>query len=507
MIRFPMMRLMQTGDVPIIAVDRSSKTPLYRQLYEGYREAILTRRLRPGERLPSTRRLAKELSVSRIPVLQAFELLLAEGYCEGKTGAGTFVSAVLPPGARVSSRGTEPLVASTRRGVRTLSSGPASRVAAPEPWLKGTGPFHLGRIALERFPFAAWGRLLAKHARRLDTALLGYGEAAGLPELREAIAAYVRTARGVACEPEQVLVVNGSQQALDLVARVLLEPGSRVFFEEPGYWGARDAFLAAGARLVPVPVDAEGLDVKAGIALCPNAQAAYVTPSHQFPTGVLMTASRRLELLQWARTSGAWIVEDDYDSEYRYDSLPVAALQGLDRDARVLYVGTFSKVLAPGLRIGYLVVPPDLVERFRVVRWLMDICPPALLQAVLADFLVEGSFARHLRRMRALYRDRRAALVDAIRSDLGPVLRVEGERAGLHLLAVLTGAASDRELAYRAAEDGLNTLPLSSCYLGAAKRQGFVLGYGGTEVEDIPGAVRRLARVLRGARPARREAG
>jgi GntR family transcriptional regulator/MocR family aminotransferase len=397
-------------------------------------------------------------------------------------------------------------VATARRGARVLSSGPGSRVAAPDPWLKGAGPFHLGRIALERFPFAAWRRLLARHARRLDESLLGYGDPAGLGELREAIAAYVRTARGVVCEADQVLVVNGSQQALDLVSRVLLEPGSRVFFEEPGYWGARDAFVAAGARLVPVPVDSEGLDVKAGIALCPSAQAAYVTPSHQFPTGVLMSASRRLELLHWARTSGAWIVEDDYDSEYRYESLPVAALQGLDRDARVLYVGTFSKVLAPGLRMGYLVVPPDLVERFRVVRWSMDICPPALLQAVLADFLAEGSFARHLRRMRALYRERRAALVDSLRNELGGLLRVEGERAGLHLLAVLAGGGNDRELAYRAAEDGLRTLPLSSCYLAAAKRQGFVLGYGGLDVPEIPSAVRRLARVLRDARASRREA-
>jgi GntR family transcriptional regulator/MocR family aminotransferase len=318
----------------------------------------------------------------------------------------------------------------------------------------------------------------------------------GLP-LRRALAAYLGTARAVRCEADQIMVVSGSQQALEVTARVLLDPGDPVWVEEPGYGGARDALAMAGARLVPVPVDDEGLDVAAGIRACRRARAALVTPSHQYPLGATMSAARRLQLLDWAEATGSWIVEDDYDSEYRYESQPIAALQGLDRDARVVYVGTFSKVLFPALRVGYLVVPRDLLDRFSAVREAMDICPPASSPAVLADFIGEGHFARHLRRTRLLYRERRSALVESLRRAL-PRWRVVGAEAGIHLV-VLRDRPGDRPIALRAAREGLWAMPLSACYLREPARHGLVLGYGGTSAAGMPQAVERLRGVISGS--------
>jgi GntR family transcriptional regulator/MocR family aminotransferase len=325
-----------------------------------------------------------------------------------------------------------------------------------------------------------------------------YGDPMGYRPFREAVAEYLRTSRAVRCEADQVMAVSGSQQALSLAARVLIDAGSAVWVEEPGYRGARDVLRLRNARLVPVPVDAEGLDVAAGTAKCPDATAVYVTPSHQYPLGMVMSASRRLQLLDWARRSGAWIIEDDYDSEYRYESLPIASLQGLDPDARVLYVGTFSKVLFPALRLGYLVLPADLVGRFAAVRDATDIFPPTFTQAVVADFIRDGHFARHLRRTRALYRERREALASALRTQLAGLVEAQGDEAGMHLVACLSKELDDHDVSLRAARQGLWVMPLSSCYVGRPVRRGFVLGFGGTDVRDIPGGIRRLSAVLRG---------
>jgi GntR family transcriptional regulator / MocR family aminotransferase len=318
----------------------------------------------------------------------------------------------------------------------------------------------------------------------------------GLRELREAIVTYLRTARGVRCEAEQVMVVSGSQHALDITSRVLLDPKDRVWLEEPGYTLARHLFMMAGSRLVAVPVDQEGLDVAAGKKICAKAKAVYVCPSHQYPLGVVMSASRRLQLLNWAQSTGAWIIEDDYDSEYRYESAPIASLQGLDRYSRVIYIGTFSKVLFPSVRIGYVVIPPDLVDRFVAVRQAMDIFPASLHQQVLTDFINQGHFERHIRRMRAIYHERRNALVESIGKDLGDTLKVLGGGAGLHLAVMLEKPASDVAISARAALQDLWLWPLSICYLGSAARQGFVLGFGGIPVNEMPSAVRRLRAVL-----------
>jgi len=494
----------------VIAVERTAATPLYRQIYDGYRDAIVERRLRAGERLPSTRQLAAELRISRMPVLIAFEQLLAEGYFESRVGAGTFVAGSLP-GERLArdahAAARQPVAARPPRSARPPGPGArpvSSRSEAlprPEaqPWLRGLGAFRVSQPALDRLPLRTWSRLVARHVRGANATLLSYGSAMGHEPLREAVAAYLRTARAVRCEKEQIMAVSGSQQALDLAARVLLDPGCEVWVEEPGYGGARAALSMAGARLVPVPVDEQGLDVAAGIARAPRARAAYVTPSHQYPLGMTMSAARRLQLLEWARQSGAWILEDDYDSEYRYESLPVAALQGLDRDARVIYIGTFSKVLFPALRLGYLALPADLVVRFAAVRETMDDFPATLYQAVLADFIAEGHFVRHLRRMRQLYRERRDALVEALEGELGGELRVRDGRAGMHLAATLRPGLDDRRLAAEAARQGLWIMPLSSCYLRAAAEQGLVLGYGGTGVAEIREGVRRLRELLAAA--------
>jgi GntR family transcriptional regulator / MocR family aminotransferase len=306
----------------------------------------------------------------------------------------------------------------------------------------------------------------------------------------------LRTARSLRCEAEQIMIVSGSQQALEVSARVLLDPGNSVWVEEPGYGLARDVLDLAGCRLVPVPVDLDGLNVSAGINRCRQARAVIVTPSHQFPLGVTMSASRRFQLLEWAQNTGSWIIEDDYDSEYRYESSPIASLQGLDANGRVIYVGTFSKVLFPSLRLGYLVIPSDLVDRFLAIRRAMDLGPPSFYQAVLADFIREGHFARHIRRMRVLYRDRRSALVESIGKELGSMVEVGGAEAGMHLTVTLPSGSRDVEIAERAARQNLWIWPLSRFYAGERKRPGLILGFGSAAVEEIPRAVRKLRNLL-----------
>jgi GntR family transcriptional regulator/MocR family aminotransferase len=480
------------GILPVIGVDRRSRTPLHRQLYEGYRDAIVERRLRAGERLPSTRALAAELRISRIPVVTAFEQLLAEGYLESHVGSGTFVSAAVQE--EPSFQAPAAPRSAPAPGPRRVSRASERIVPQSQAWSGGRGAFRLSEPALDHFPSQRWSALVARHSRAPSPALLAYGGPMGLSALREALAEYLRTSRGVRCEAAQIMVVSGSQQALELSSRVLLDPGDPVWAEEPGYVGARNAFELTGARLIPVPVDDEGLDVSAGIARCAEARAVYVTPSHQYPLGMTMSASRRLRLLDWARQSGAWIIEDDYDSEYRYEGPPVAALQGLDRDARVIYIGTFSKVLFPALRIGYMVLPEDLVDRFARVRDTLDVFPPTLPQEVLTDFINEGHFGRHLRRMRVLYQERRTALVEALTEQLGGSVQVLGAEAGMHLVAALPRAADDQRISQRAAEQGLWAMPLSTCFLEKPTRQGLVLGYGGTAASQMRAAVSRLRR-------------
>ena len=485
------------GISPLLAVDRKAAKPLHRQIYDVFRAKIVAGDLRAGQQIPSTRELASELRISRIPVLNAYAQLLAEGYFEARVGAGTFVSSSLPDRPIACGNGVSPATRTSARPRRIAARAMALPHYERSPWMNGSGAFSVGQPALDAFPFRAWSNLIARYSRSLQVSALHYGNPMGLEDLREAITGYLRTARAVRCEPHQIMIVSGSQQALDVSARVLLDPGASVWLEEPGYWLVRDILTSAGCRLVPVPVDAEGLDVAAAIKLCRKARAAYVAPSHQYPLGVTMSASRRLQLIDWARRAGAWIVEDDYDSEYRYQSMPVASLQGLDHHSRVIYIGTFSKVLFPSLRLGYIVIPPGLVERFIAVRHSMDICPSHLHQAVLAEFIRQGHFSRHLRRMRLLYSERRNVLADSIREEFGSSLEVFGGEAGMHMVVMLPDGLDDKEIAVRAAQKNLWLWPLSPSYIAKDRRQGFILGFGNATSAEIPEAVRRLKSVMR----------
>jgi GntR family transcriptional regulator / MocR family aminotransferase len=474
-----------------IAVDRRAQKPLYRQVYEGFRDAILEGRIAVGGQLPSTRALAVELGISRLPVVLAFELLVAEGYCEGRLGAGTFVSPAMRARAGSASGGAAP--DSARRPV---SRAGAAMVRPREDWLVRPGAFRVGDAAFDHFPFAAWKRLAAQQARRLSAVDLRYTDPLGHLPLREAIADYLGAMRGVRCDASRIVVTSGSQQALLVAARSVLDPGGAAWIEEPGYWGVREVLTSIAARVVPVAVDDEGLDVARGVALAPSARAAFVTPSHQFPLGATLSAGRRLQLLDWARRRGSWIVEDDYDSEYRHDGPPTAALHSLDQNRRVLYIGTFSKVLFGALRLGFLVLPEDLVAVAAAVRRSIDISPATFPQAILARFIREGHFGRHLRRMRALYRERRDALVGALRAELGPDAPIRGESAGMHLVLELPRGTNDREVSARMAASGLWTMPLSFCRTRRTGSPGLVLGYGGTDAEALRLGAGKLAREL-----------
>jgi len=490
------MRKVGSALSPVISVDRKAGKPLHRQIYVVLRKAIVERRLSPGQQIPSTRQLASELALSRIPILSAYSQLLAEGYLETRTGAGTFVSSSLPQELTLfESRRTS--LPKDRSGPRPISARSALLPRfRPAPWLFGWGAFSVGQLALDHFPFRIWSGLVNRYCRRVRVSSLHFSDPMGSPEFRKAIATYLKASRSVNCDAEQILVVSGSQQALEISARVLLDPGNPVWVEEPGYRLAWQVLRMAGCQIIPVPVDDEGLDVTKGIKRCRKARAAYVTPSHQFPLGVTMSASRRLQLLDWAQSSGAWIIEDDYDSEYRYGSMPIASLQGLDRHSRVIYIGTFSKTLFPSLRLGYMVVPPDLVDRFVAVRHAMDVYPPHLYQAVLTDFLSEGHFARHIRRTRMLYRERRDTLVNSLQEEFKTPLEIAGGETGMHLVARLPRRVRDRDLAVRAAQQKLWLWPLSPCYLERPAHQGVILGFGSTPTSKIPGAVRQFHDLL-----------
>jgi GntR family transcriptional regulator/MocR family aminotransferase len=479
----------------LVALERGGARPLQQQLYQRLREDILAGRLAPGTRLPATRTIASDLGVARNTVVAAFAQLTHEGYLAARVGSGTQVAELAPeallavgaPAARRDIAGRRPTL--SRRAATWLTA----RRPSPHPTRRAFQP---GLPETGEFPHAVWARLVQRHARRPGRGTLGYAHAVGLPALRAAISGYLGAARGVVCTPEQVFVVAGTQAGLDLVCRLLVDPGDPVWMEEPGYLGARGALLGAGARLIPVPVDAEGIEVARGAAMAPRARLVYTTPSHQHPLGMTMSLPRRLALLKWAAAHGAWIIEDDYDSEYRYRGRPIAAMQGLDGGGRVVYLGTFSKTLLPALRAGYVVVPPALVEPMTAAIRNTGHSMPTLVQAALADFLTEGHFAAHVRRMRGLYAERQAALVAAIGRHGGGRVRVDAEDAGMQLAARFTTTRDDRTFAAALAAAGVVAAPLSAYYLGRPRLRGLLLGYAAVPEREIGPAVQTLARVL-----------
>jgi len=484
-----------SSDFLRVTVDSRKKNPIYLQLYEWFRNAIVGGRLRPGQRLPSTRGLAAELGVSRISVFNAYEQLQAEGYLDTFVGAGTHVAKSIPDEAVAIKvvTGQKGSVVGGRPRLRRLSDrGTAWKHVPAQSWLDNLGPFRVSLPALNHFPIELWSKLVSARCSNSPIAAMAYGDAKGYLPFREAVAEYLNTVRGVRCHPSQILVTTGSQQGLQISAQVLLNPGDRLLLEEPGYPGARYAFATAGFRLVPIRVDRDGISVEEITRKGRNARAVYVTPSHQYPMGVTMSAARRMLLLNWATRSGAWIIEDDYDSEYRFESRPIASLQGLDTDERVIYVGTFNKVMFPALRLGYVVVPTDLVSAFSAARDAADIFSATLYQAALTDFIREGHFARHIRRMRVLYMSRRKALVDAIQRGTGEILEVVGSEAGMHLVALLPPGMDDVGVSREAANRGISAMPLSVCFTTKPARGGLILGYGGVNNKQIREGVEKL---------------
>jgi GntR family transcriptional regulator / MocR family aminotransferase len=488
----------KAGFFPSVIFKNDESSPMYRRLYDWFRSAILTGELRPGQKVPSTRYLASELKVSRITVLCAFQQLSAEGYIESFPGSGTYVAKSIPDqvtrlGFGRGPRLTEHSECAGSRKISQLSSRLSSFPTLPF----GIEAFRVGLPALDQFPVAIWSRLVARRWRQPKKEMLMYGDRMGFAPCREAIAEYVKAVRGVRCDANQVMIVNGSQQGLELAARALLDPGDHVWIEEPGYPGAVQAFRGVTSNLIPVPVDQDGLDVKAGIRRCAEARAAFITPSHQFPMGMTMSAGRRLMLVDWAFRNNAWIVEDDYDSEYNFRKRPIAAVQGLDTNARVIYVGTFSKVLFPSLRVGYLIIPSDLAPAFCRLRQASDISHSTLEQAVLADFIREGHLARHIRRMRMLYLQRNQILVAELTEHLGDQVEIVNAQAGMHLVCLLPARVDDTIIWQRAAQAGIASWPLSICCQRKPRRGGLVLGYGGVHQKQIQDGVKRLAAIVR----------
>lgn len=475
----------------------------HRQLYRLLQTGIHHGELVGGLKLPPSRVLAQALGIARNTVVHVYEQLALEGYVEAGVGRGTFVAGddaarvEAPPAQRAERPAAEAPPALSARGQRLVAQAAVAR----RQW----GAFAPGVPEVRLFPHAVWNRLHARCWRRAGPEHLTYADGAGLPALREAIAQYLREARGMACSPEQVLVTSGTHQSMHLIAQVLAEAGDRVWLEDPGYWGARSVLRAHGLVLEAVPVDEEGLAPSAAQFAAPP-RLMFVSPSHQYPLGSVMTHRRRRQLLDCAGSHGVWVIEDDYDSEFRYGARPLPALQGLDEHGRVLYLGTFSKTLFPALRLGYMVVPRPLAAPLAVAAAELYREGPTMQQAVLAAFIAEGHYATHVRRMRSVYRARHDALIDAIDTAFGERLPVIGGDAGLHLVLGLPAGADDRALAQAAGQAGVVTRPLSMYHLAAAgddgappaaAARGLLLGYGAVDEDEIVRATGVLARVLR----------
>jgi len=475
---------------------KSDGRSLQAAICEALRSAMQEGRLRPGARLPSSRDFARQLPVARGTVVLAYEQLTAEGYLRGARGAGTTIVESLPERWFMPSRARPPgekaarHIALSKRGEHlSRSPFPISRLPAPR-------PFRPHAPAVDAFPGALWGRLLARHARHARPDRLREADARGYQPLREAIAEHLRVYRGVGCSADQVVIGGGTQQILDLLVRLLLDEGDAVWMEDPGHFGARDVLRGAGARLVPVPVDRAGIDVNAGIEAAPEARMVYVTPARQSPLGATLSLERRVKLLEWARRSDAWILEDDYDSEFRYDGRPLPALQGIDRHGVVIYIGTFTKSMFPGIRLACAVLPDALVDPFASALSLVSRHVPLLPQLALCDFISEGHFGRHLRRMRLLYAERREALLGALQSELAEQLEIVGSSAGLEVVARLPPGMNDRAVTKVALALDLEMIPLSRYAIRPLQRGGLVLGFGAVSAARTRRAVSTLRSAL-----------
>ncbi len=484
----------RTAVLDLVLPPRRGRVTASRWLYDALRAEILEGRLAPGARLPATRDLASQYGLARGTVVSVFEQLAAEGYIEGSTGSGTYVNRVLPDELLEAGRqrAARKPVAHSKRHLTTFA-----KALSPFPGFvpRPIRAFRTDLPAVDLFPLSTWTQLTTRRQRRVTTTMLIGCEPMGYRPLREALAHYLVTSRGVHCTADQIAIVSSSQEALDLVGRLFIERGDRVCIEDPGYPGAAFAFEVAGAKIVPIPVDDEGIELRR--AQMRDARLVYVTPAHQFPLGATMSLPRRLALLDWARDSGALILEDDYDGEYRYSGKPIPALQGLDQHGLVLFSGTFSKVLFPSLRLAYLVVPPDLVPYVESAVDLTRRHATVFDQAVLCDFIVEGHFGRHLRRMRQVYGERLSALMTQVKEHLDGLLEISSIEAGLQTVGFLRSGIDAERVAKAAAARGVEVGPISRYARRPLKRDGLQLGFAAVDEKEIARGVRELAHVLR----------
>jgi GntR family transcriptional regulator / MocR family aminotransferase len=482
-----------------ITVDKKSKVPLYQQLYTNLRDAILNCTIRTGQRLPATRQIAESLKISRNIVSMAFEQLTLEGYLTGKVGSGTFVSQTLPDNFLKSYTDSGKLAAKSEPKPDTsnfavIPGKMVPRYSGKEDVL----PFQNAVPAMDIFPLKIWYKIANRLYKDIGKHHLGYDDPAGNTPLRENIANYLRTARGVKCEYDQVLIINGTQQGLSLCAHMFINKGDDVLVEDPGYSGAKSAFVNYGATLCPVPVEEDGIDVKYITRNFRKPKLLYITPAHQYPLGGTLSLTKRMELLKWASKSQTWIIEDDYDSELRYTGRPLAALQGLDQDNKVIYIGTFSKVVFPGLRIAYMVLPnKQIAEYFTAVKAIFDRQFPVMEQLIINAFIEEGHFVRHLRKMRLAYYERQKMLIRAIEKELGDKLRVEEQPAGMHVVGWLPAKYNDREVSALLAKNGILANPLSDYSIRFEKRPALILGYTAFNKFKIRHYVQKMNQVIK----------
>ena len=480
----------------LVLEPRKDGQEMWRWLYTELRSAIIDGRLKSGARLPSTRNLAAQYGLARGTVVAAFQQLQAEGFVSSEVSAGTFVLPgqgweMTAPTKRSSSR---PVVSKATIAKRTQS---LLKTTFLQPASHSIGKAFRGyEPAIDLFPVELWARIAARVYRKAPRSLYGQGDRGGYPPLRRVIAEYVGQSRGVRCSAEQIIVTSGAQQALDLLARVLLDPGDEVWMEDQGYPGACQAFQNVAANVIPIPVDGEGIDVPKAIKLYPNARVVYVTPANQFPLGTVMSAERRVELLSWATRSGAWIIEDEYDAEYRYSGKPIASLHSLDRSGSVIYVGTFTKMLFNALRIGFIVVPERLVEVFRIARSFIDRHAPTLDQAVLTEFINEGHFGHHVRKMRQVYSDRSQLLAEEANKRLTGLLDVTHAQAGMCTVAWIKTHIAELVVTRRAEQLGLEVVPISSFVRKYEQKPALFLGFAGCNASEIKRGVSVLEAVL-----------
>jgi len=479
-------RLPNTFYLSLVTLNPSLNIPLYRQIYQGLRDAIVDGRLAANTKLPSTRDLAAIWGVSRNTLRNAFDQLIAEGYLTAIVGHGTFTL----------KQQTQPITTPTK--LPAERKRPISQIGQYlEPIGRSIHPagptataFAVGTPGLDLFPYKIWNRIINRCQRNNTPHGIQIN---GIRKLREAIASYLISARGLHCTADQIDIVPGSISGMHIASLALLNPGAQVWLEEPGYLNVAGVIKYRGADIIPVPVDSEGMDVQAGIHLAPHAQMAYVTPSHQYPLGVTMSLTRRYQLLNWAAYNNTWILEDDYDSEFRYDGPPITALQGLDNQHRVIYCGTFSKVMLPDLRLGYIVLPPDLIDVYTGVKMPLALYSSTLIQEAVAEFMLQGHFVRHIRRMRQHYQARRDALVEAVARHLSGAVELGQVACGMHTVAFLADTLDESRVVHQARQVGIAATPLSPNYFATPKRAGIIIGFADVPPEAINGYIAKLA--------------